>query len=579
MGVKHNTILKRAAALALTVAIALSLYGCGGKHFHLFPKGKTEMNPDQATFVQETLPMALNVATGATEITVQSYVCARLKTEEFITADFTDMSLLDLLDLLDEAVDMWDTVMTLTESLDYIAGEAVSKMETDSMKLNAPNDGTDIQANAQKSGAGSMRALQAGGEGKQWDPRQWAEELTAQYDAIKGGQALKQLAQQLGVDAKEAYKQLTLAQEIIYSNSNQDAAFYDKLMKAAQATKTACKVGLFVTGTIVSGGGTLTALATSNVTLLQGGVVLVQGVDCIIDVAATGSTIVWGEDSQVAVGFEDIKSEFAPVSSVIGLAVFNGAETGDQLAYLGDTLTDWVYEGKIFGVKVAGGQNIKLQAQTIDITGSSKEEINNAIIEAGFGSILSKPPLPDLTAQAGVYADAMAIGKADALDLMETFLSIIKLLGTSTPDEAQQSHAPAAQPQDAESAADASVISGTWQLYAAYDQSGNLSYDIDAAYSFVFDANGSFEGEYRDAGVDASFSGVYDCSDSMIAEKDPYKWYYYATVDEDSINESGTYSYINMFGNEGLNHIFKFRDIDGQKMLYDEVQRLYFIKQ
>jgi hypothetical protein len=40
----------------------------------------------------------------------------------------------------------------------------------------------------------------------------------------------------------------------------------------------------------------------------------------------------------------------APVSAVVGLASFNRGNR-EQLAYIGDTLMDWFYEGKVMGVR------------------------------------------------------------------------------------------------------------------------------------------------------------------------------------------------------------------------------------
>lgn len=53
------------------------------------------------------------------------------------------------------------------------------------------------------------------------------------------------------------------------------------------------------------------------------------------------------------------------------------------------------------------------------------------------------------------------------------------------------------------------VLSGTWKLYAGFDQSGNLVYvSADSAdLSYTFDANGGFTGVYRDDAVNAKFSG------------------------------------------------------------------------
>jgi uncharacterized coiled-coil protein SlyX len=147
---------------------------------------------------------------------------------------------------------------------------------------------------------------------------------------------------------------MQLAQSIIHGQATEDAAFWDKMTKAAQATKTASKVGVFVVGTIVTGGGSIAALGTSSMTLGTTAGVIVGGTDCIVDIAATGSNIILGENHQVTVGFDDVKEKLAPVSAVVGLASFNPAETGEQLSYIGDTLTDWFFEGKFMGVKVDG---------------------------------------------------------------------------------------------------------------------------------------------------------------------------------------------------------------------------------
>jgi len=106
---------------------------------------------------------------------------------------------------------------------------------------------------------------------------------------------------------------MALAQEIIRGQATADAAFWDKMTKIAQATKTASKVGLFVAGTIATGGGSLSALGASGWSLAQAGGCIVGGADCIVDIAATGSSIILGEGNQVTVGFDDVKDKLAPV--------------------------------------------------------------------------------------------------------------------------------------------------------------------------------------------------------------------------------------------------------------------------
>lgn len=126
-------------------------------------------------------------------------------------------------------------------------------------------------------------------------------------------------------------------------------------------------------------------------------------------------------------------------------------------------------------------------------------------------------------------------------------------------------------------------IAGTWNLYGGYDQSGELVYiNSDAAeFTFQFDENNGFTGSYRqgDGYVDSTFAGVYDCEDSKAVEEDPYKWNYYATIDKNSIVDSGETSLLGILGGEqGVHLIFEFMELDGENMLFEDMQGLYFIR-
>ena len=126
------------------------------------------------------------------------------------------------------------------------------------------------------------------------------------------------------------------------------------------------------------------------------------------------------------------------------------------------------------------------------------------------------------------------------------------------------------------------VIGGIWSLYAGYEQSGDLAYvsSESAEYSFTFDVDNGFSGIYRqgDGYVDSSFTGTYDVTNSKAAYKNPYDWNYYATIEKDSIADSGQSTLLGKLGEQGLHLIFKFRELDGEKLLYEENQRLYFKK-
>ena len=117
------------------------------------------------------------------------------------------------------------------------------------------------------------------------DQLAWARNISALYDAKKGNQKLAQLARDLGCDARRAYHQLVMAQNILqghYANVEGDLnEFWEKTMIA---TKAGCKVGLFVCATIATGGAaaaSATAAAPLGyISATEAAGIVVGAVDC-----------------------------------------------------------------------------------------------------------------------------------------------------------------------------------------------------------------------------------------------------------------------------------------------------------
>ncbi|NCC69357.1 MAG: hypothetical protein EOM14_14390 [Clostridia bacterium] len=93
-----------------------------------------------------------------------------------------------------------------------------------------------------------------------------------------------------------------------------------------------------------------------------------------------------GEDHQVTTELGNIQNKLAPISFVVGLATFNGAETGEQLAFIGDSLTEWYYNGKILGVNVSGTDDggTKVTAQPIEVSGLDEVGVKSELEKSGF---------------------------------------------------------------------------------------------------------------------------------------------------------------------------------------------------
>lgn len=373
---------RRFLALLLSCVLVVTFGACGGQ--------KTTEKTDQmepVTVEREPEPQALQTANEATVIALRQYIYARLLTEAYLTADASAMTAEEVSEMADKLLLAWESAERYSSVAMELADQAVLLMENSTEKQTSDRDHLKARLMALAATPFSFSAVAYATErsGRTIDPQTWAENLTQQFDALRGGQRYQQLAKQLGTDSKTAYEQMALAQKIIHSAAELEEAegvvnAYTDSIDYLQGVKTASKVGVFVVGTIATGGGSLSALGASSMSLGQAGGVIVGGADCIVDIAATGSNIILGENHQVTVGFNDVKDKLAPVSAVVGLASFNSAETGEQLAYIGDTLIDWFYEGKVMGVKVDGERTVT--ARIFDSLGMTA--LKSALEDAGY---------------------------------------------------------------------------------------------------------------------------------------------------------------------------------------------------
>ncbi|NMB88108.1 MAG: hypothetical protein GYA17_07095, partial [Chloroflexi bacterium] len=303
-------------------------------------------------------PEALQTANEATALALRYYIYARLKTEALIEADFESMPDGAFESQMDELVSIWETADALTTGAEKIIDQAILLLETSSGGETAAFVQPQPHDTAFAAGGSAALAIPlADDAGEVIDRQTWAENLSKQYDALRGAQRYKQLAQQLGTDTKTAVEQMVLAQKIIRNAADLEeaqavSAEYNRSLNTLQVYKTGSKVGLYLGATIATGGGSLTALAGSSMSLGTAGAVAVGGVDCIVDVGATASTIVLGEDHQVTVDFQNASDVLQPVSMVMGLVTLNPNDAEDMVAMVGESLMEWFVPGKITGVGV-----------------------------------------------------------------------------------------------------------------------------------------------------------------------------------------------------------------------------------
>lgn len=371
---------RRFLALLLACALMFSLSACEGQK----GAGKAEeIKP--VTVGREPEPQALQTANEATAIALRQYVYARLLTEAFLAVDASAMTAEELSEMTDALLLAWENAELFSSTAMELTNQAVLLLEVPTVKQTSAVG--QPQAKFMTLAAAPLNfslVAYTAESGRKIDPQTWAENLTRQYDALKGAKRYQQLAQQLGTDAKTAYEQMALAQKIIRNAAELEEAegvvnAYTESINYLQGLKTTSKVVMLGWSMAATGGG--------SVALMEGAGLLVGGVDCIVDVAETGSTLILGENNQVAVAFGDIKEKLGPVSSLIGLATLNPAQMGktakdtaEAMVYITDSLVDLFYEDKIVGIKVEG-----LSDQAVTISGELFDVGARAALEAaGF---------------------------------------------------------------------------------------------------------------------------------------------------------------------------------------------------
>lgn len=370
---------RRFFALLLVCVMLLSLAACGGEK-----AGETgDIKP--VTVERESEPQSLQTANEATAIALRQYIYARIATEAFLTADASSMTMEELSETADELLLAWENAELFSVSAQELTNRAVLLLETHNLKQTSAAGQPQARfTNLASKLPGLVVVAFAAEGGRKLDPQTWAENLTKQYDSLKGAKRYQQLADQLETDAKTAYEQMVLAQKIIRNAAELEEAdgvvnAWTESINYLQGVKTTSKVAMLGLSMVATGGG--------SVTLLEGAGFIAGGIDCAIEVADTGSTIILGEGNQVAVAFGDIKEKLGPVSSLIGLSTLNPSgvgktakDTTEALVYITDSLLDLFYEDKIIGIKVEG-----LSEQAITISGEVFEAGEKTALEAaGF---------------------------------------------------------------------------------------------------------------------------------------------------------------------------------------------------
>ena len=364
--------MKKYVSLFLALIMIFTLASCGGK---------TEENTTVSLPAVAAERAAVEQA-GA--IATQQYIIARLKTEALIEYDIENGSIDELKAMTDDTLEAWRLCELASVQAAELADYAQSLRSSASTQAATMSYTSSSPA---RIGLFTMVAYAA----EENAAVKWAKELTEKYDSYPAGQKVKQLAENLGTDAKKAYAQLKMAQNILEGEAySAEGDTMQSFENAAMATKTVCKTGLYIGG-VVAGGGVANGI-------LEAGGMIIGGVDTIVDIASTGSTIICGENSKITMAANDFKDFMGPISSAAGgVNVLTGGikfagdaadKIGsiDKLSYIGESLLDLVRDGKIMGGLITVGENgeTTVTMTEIDVEGKTPEEIEKELENAGL---------------------------------------------------------------------------------------------------------------------------------------------------------------------------------------------------
>lgn len=424
----------------LTTAMLLSLFACAKPEVEQTITTSEQIEQVQEVFVErEAEPEALQKANEATALALRYYIYARLKTEELVGADFETLAKGQFAAMMTDLVSIWETADLLTAAAEMTTGQVVFLLENQIANLTAPS--IQLAAHVQPKGQVILETPPADGAGAVVGQQTWAENLTKQYDALRGGQRYHQLAQQLGTDTKTAVEKMAMAQKIIQNaaaleEAEAEVGAYTRSINIVEGYKTTSKVGLFVGATIATGGGTLATLAGSSMSLPVAGAVIVGGVDCIVDVGTTASSIILGEDHQVTVDFAKAGDVIQPISMVMNLVTMDPSSAVEQVAFLGEAMMEWSNPGKITGIAV-------------DISKKGTSMIWARLIE------LANASAPDVKMQ--LEGMKLSLPKEEGVDLSELILANtidaqaalerLRELSGQPPDVAQDDQGQSAEPE------------------------------------------------------------------------------------------------------------------------------------
>ncbi len=293
-----NALCIALAVLLVLQTAAVALFGWPGFLIDKAARPVLEETENGAvvTFPERTSGEA--VLDQMSGLAIRQYTLARLKLDALLELDMSQMDKDTLEAQMDDAAEAWRLADELSTAMSAVSTLNLHKAEVQTAPFVMP---------AINIGSIFMSVAYAADEENAG--LKWAKSIQRQFDSAERGQKFKQLAEYLGTDTKRAYAQFQMAQEILKGASYEDLAKVENsVVNTLEATKTGCKVGLFVAGTIATGGAS---------TLLETGGLVIGAVDSVVEVGATACTILKGENAQITMTMKDIQDKVGTISNIV----------------------------------------------------------------------------------------------------------------------------------------------------------------------------------------------------------------------------------------------------------------------
>ena len=261
---------------------------------------------------------------------ISAYLTASAKLDEVMAEDISgirsDQTKLDQVSgQLEEAVQAYEQVFEAGAVLGRVAGSAADSAGKDMAALIA----------SQKEADSDIEELGM----TQEEQIHWAEELTKKYDSIQGNMKCKALGEMMGCDARRAYQQLCMAQNILTGHYyDEEADAMDAWVKGFTVLKGTCKVLLFVGATVYTLGASAHAagVAYGSVTVSEAVGITIGGVDATVEIMNDTAVLVCGRDKSFEQLVERRTKPISEMCFVYTVATGGGSTVAEKIACLGD---------------------------------------------------------------------------------------------------------------------------------------------------------------------------------------------------------------------------------------------------